>query len=201
MIMILRWIMLARYDFKESGFIQICIKSFSYLYFFPTVFAGPAFKIDTHLAFVENPVQVNKQQWNYILKQSLSCILISTVYCLIYLLGITFYPNASQIQTLTFGPLRFFAFYIMLVIIRCKYYYVWTINLGPMYSFVPSEYTIHNYLANIYPLELEFATDFKTVLNVWNRSTNRWLKDHIYKPLIIEKKFDPKIASLITFSV
>ncbi|KAL1665658.1 MBOAT, membrane-bound O-acyltransferase family-domain-containing protein [Schizophyllum commune] len=83
---------------------------------------------------------------------------------------------------------RFVTFQIFGIFERCKYYAIWTLTEGASIvtgygftGFTPEGRSTWDGAANIHVRRVEFAENFKVLLDNWNIKTNIWLKECIYK--------------------
>lgn len=56
-------------------------------------------------------------------------------------------------------------------------------------------------MANVHPLSVELAYDFRTFATNWNIGTSRWLREVIYEPLVREAGWNPSQAIILTFII
>ncbi|KAF9649614.1 MBOAT-domain-containing protein [Thelephora ganbajun] len=134
---------------------------------------------------------------------------------LVYLgLFVTLYGKFSFAETLKpwFGRItlveRLFFFQIAGFFERCKYYAIWTLTEGAAIitglgftGYNDEGRTLWDGAANIRVLNIEFAENFKMLLDSWNMKTNVWLRECIYKR-VAKKGAKPGFkSSMMTFTV
>ncbi|VDC04071.1 unnamed protein product [Peniophora sp. CBMAI 1063] len=92
------------------------------------------------------------------------------------------------------------------VIARTKYYGVWTLTEGAAIltgfgftGYTPSGKSTWHGAANLDVLNVEFAPNFKVLLDSWNMKTNTWLRECIYKRVTPKGKKPGFKSSMLTF--
>lgn len=90
---------------------------------------------------------------------------------------------------------------------RAKYYAIWTLTEGAaiLTGFGFSGYdslgkTHWNGAANVNIIQIEFAPNFKVLLDNWNMKTNVWLRECVYKRVTPKGKKPGFRSSMITFT-
>lgn len=116
--------------------------------------------------------------------------LVNTIrYATTYVLG---HHVFGQVQDMGY----FISLPIRLYLIRNKYYTIWELN-----KFIAQLYGYPDSLAvNVRPEQVESATTISEVIQNWNVSTQSYLKNMVYKPLLASE-ISQKQAKVITFVV
>ena len=102
--------------------------------------------------------------------------------------------------------LRLFIFQVCGLFERTKYYAIWTLTEGASIitgygfsGFGPSGESLWHDAANVDILNIEFAPNFKVLLDSWNMKTNVWLRECVYKRVTPPGKKPGFRSSMITF--
>lgn len=89
---------------------------------------------------------------------------------------------------------------------RAKYYAIWTLTEGASIltglgftGFSPSGSPTWNGAANVQLMQIEFAPNFKVLLDSWNMKTNVWLRECIYKRVAPKGRKPGNRVTMITF--
>ncbi|KAL5530551.1 ALE1 [Sanghuangporus sanghuang] len=89
---------------------------------------------------------------------------------------------------------------------RTKYYAIWTLTEGASIltgagfsGYGPNGETFWNDAANVDIMNIEFAANFKVMLDSWNMKTNIWLRECVYKRVTPKGKKPGFRESMITF--
>ena len=89
---------------------------------------------------------------------------------------------------------------------RCKYYAIWTLTEGASIvtglgftGFGPDGKSRWEGAANVDVMNIEFAPNFKVLLDSWNMKTNVWLRECVYKRVTPKGKKPGNKSSMITF--
>ncbi|KAL5508428.1 ALE1 [Sanghuangporus vaninii] len=89
---------------------------------------------------------------------------------------------------------------------RTKYYAIWTLTEGASIltgagfsGYGPNGETYWNDAANVDIMNIEFASNFKVMLDSWNMKTNIWLRECVYKRVTPKGKKPGFRESMITF--
>ncbi|KZV75106.1 MBOAT-domain-containing protein [Peniophora sp. CONT] len=89
---------------------------------------------------------------------------------------------------------------------RTKYYGIWTLTEGAAIltgfgftGYTPSGKSIWHGAANLDVVNVEFAPNFKVLLDSWNMKTNTWLRECIYKRVTPKGKKPGFMSSMLTF--
>ena len=89
---------------------------------------------------------------------------------------------------------------------RAKYYAIWTLTEGAAIvtgfgftGYGPSGETLWKGAANVEVKNIEFAPNFKVLLDCWNMKTNVWLRECVYKRVTPKGKKPGFASSMITF--
>ena len=103
--------------------------------------------------------------------------------------------------------LRLFIFQVCGLFERTKYYAIWTLTEGASIitgygfsGFGPSGESLWHDAANVDILNIEFAPNFKVLLDSWNMKTNVWLRECVYKRVTPPGKKPGFRSSLATFA-
>lgn len=90
---------------------------------------------------------------------------------------------------------------------RVKYYAVWTLTEGASIltgfgftGFNAKGKSTWTGAANVIPLEIEFPSNFKGILDSWNMKTNIWLRECVYKRVTPKGK-KPGLKSMMITSM
>ena len=91
-------------------------------------------------------------------------------------------------------------------IARTKYYGIWTLTEGAAIltgfgftGYTPSGKSTWHGAANLDVMNVEFAPNFKVLLDSWNMKTNTWLRECIYKRVTPKGKKPGFMSSMLTF--
>ena len=91
-------------------------------------------------------------------------------------------------------------------IARTKYYGIWTLTEGAAIltgfgftGYTPSGKSTWHGAANLDVMNVEFAPNFKVLLDSWNMKTNTWLRECIYKRVTPKGKKPGFKSSMLTF--
>jgi hypothetical protein len=198
MMLVLKWVILYQDALNFTN-----VECFSYLFFFPTIFIGPCLEIRDYVRLVRDPVPLNSDSTKRILYHSLYYLLQSLVYAGIYIGGQNYFGlhKFEDVLEIKNPLIRLCYFYSMLVVYRCKFYYLWSVNIGPIFALESDTSFIKTNFINVDPLAVEIASSFNEVTKVWNKATHRWLKNKIYKPLVLDFKYTRQRANMMTFIV
>ncbi|EJD00976.1 MBOAT-domain-containing protein [Fomitiporia mediterranea MF3/22] len=89
---------------------------------------------------------------------------------------------------------------------RTKYYAIWTLTEGASIltgsgfsGYGPNGETVWNDAANVDIMNIEFAPNFKVMLDSWNMKTNVWLRECVYKRVTPKGKKPGFRSSMMTF--
>ncbi|KAL4075636.1 MBOAT, membrane-bound O-acyltransferase family-domain-containing protein [Scleroderma yunnanense] len=100
---------------------------------------------------------------------------------------------------------RIVLFPVWAFIARCKFYAVWTLTEGASIltgfgftGYSPSGESLWEGAANVKALGIEFAPNFKTLLDSWNINTNIWLRECVYKRVTPKGKKPNFRSSMLT---
>ncbi|KAK2462342.1 hypothetical protein APHAL10511_005648 [Amanita phalloides] len=101
---------------------------------------------------------------------------------------------------------RIVAFQIYGTFERSKYYAIWTLTEGASIltglgftGFGPNGESTWEGAANVKVKQIEFAPNFKVLLDSWNMKTNVWLRECVYKRVTPKGKKPGNMSSMITF--
>lgn len=89
---------------------------------------------------------------------------------------------------------------------RTKYYGIWTLTEGAAIltgfgftGYTPTGKSTWRGAANLDVLNVEFAPNFKVLLDSWNMKTNTWLRECIYKRVTPKGRKPGFKSSMLTF--
>ncbi|KAF8351002.1 MBOAT, membrane-bound O-acyltransferase family-domain-containing protein [Amanita rubescens] len=101
---------------------------------------------------------------------------------------------------------RIAAFQAYGILERTKYYAIWTLTEGASIltglgftGFGPKGESTWEGAANVKVMQIEFAPNFKVLLDSWNMKTNIWLRECVYKRVTPKGKKPGNLSSMITF--
>ncbi|KAF8627569.1 hypothetical protein AX15_004361 [Amanita polypyramis BW_CC] len=101
---------------------------------------------------------------------------------------------------------RIAAFQIYGTLERSKYYAIWTLTEGASIvtglgftGFGSDGESTWDGAANVRVTQIEFAPNFKVLLDSWNMKTNIWLRECVYKRVTPKGKKPGNMSSMITF--
>ncbi|KAF7966921.1 hypothetical protein HWV62_36567 [Athelia sp. TMB] len=93
------------------------------------------------------------------------------------------------------------------VIERSKYYAIWTLTEGASIltglgfaGYSPSGASLWTGAANVDFMNIEFAPNFKVLLDSWNMKTNIWLRECVYKRVTPQGQKPGFKSSMLTFA-
>lgn len=93
------------------------------------------------------------------------------------------------------------------VIERSKYYAIWTLTEGASIltglgfaGYSPSGASLWTGAANVDFMNIEFAPNFKVLLDSWNMKTNIWLRECVYKRVARKGQKPGFKSSMTTFA-
>ncbi|KAF8816510.1 endoplasmic reticulum protein [Phlegmacium glaucopus] len=102
--------------------------------------------------------------------------------------------------------MRIFLFQLGGPIERAKYYAIWTLTEGASIltglgftGFNAKDEPQWDGAANVKVMQIEFAPNFKLLLDAWNVKTNVWLRECVYKRVTPKGKKAGFMSSMITF--
>ena len=153
-----------------------------FIYFIPSMLVGPTCTLEEYQTFItynntDTTTQTKKQTSSLFVKASILLVL--------GCIGLWIYPPTWMLTDM-FSNLTFFKkllfVYISMLLIRCKFYFIWTIS--EIAYIVSGSSTFVKFKGrNVDILETEFPTNIYGLTNGWNKRTNEWLKNCVYKPL------------------
>lgn len=196
-----------------------------YVFFFPSLFAGPAFDYVEYKKWIEtslfdlppgaDPKKAPATRKKRKIPRSgrpAMCRMVMGLLWIFAFLQIGPWYSKSKILAPTFlsyGILRrVFGLHMLGLTARLKYYGVWTLTEGACVlsgmgynGFDPQDGKVHwNKLENINPWRLETAQSPHAYLNNWNKNTNHWLRNYIYLRVTPRGRKPGFRASLATFA-
>lgn len=168
-----------------------------FIYFLPSFLVGPVLKLDEYQNYAryDTSKDIPGPIWEQLKILGIKSALLG---CLTFIgmwkfsLFFTIDPEFSEYSFV----LKLLYLYISIVLIRCKYYFVWTLAEIKYVISGASPFVNHKG-RNIDILGIEFASNTYGILNAWNISTNLWLKDTVYS-LLIELGYSINIGILAT---
>jgi len=189
------------------------IEFLGFIYFVPSVLAGPVLSYDEYSNFIRYSKGVTCEALKHfalspkpplkICCKSPPChsnlhdntdtphhvtilCLKSILLLILAMIGVMWF-NTLYLTTDTFYELgivsKLLILYITMFLMRCKYYCIWT--LSEIAYIMSGSSTFVKYRGrNVDILDVETADNIYTLTNGWNKKTNAWLKDCVYKPLM-----------------
>jgi lysophospholipid acyltransferase len=167
-------------DEKKSNTEHVNILEwFGYIFFFPSLLTGPTSSFDDYVKYVNEPVDTDAE-----LRQIRKSTFNRSLYLIVVvLLGLRLFP-ISFLYNDAFAKYSFLNkllyAYIAMLVIRCKYYFAWTIAKASCLAAGLSQ----EVSTNIKIYEVEFAQNPREVMSNWNICSSNWLKTHIYSRLV-----------------
>lgn len=186
-------------DKKQDNGYPTLIEWLGFIYFIPSVLAGPVLSFDEYKNFVKycesyNPRKLDKNviaQFRVLIIKACGLFVLSVI-------GVgwfsTLYFTTQSFYEMSFVS-KLFILYITMFFMRCKYYFIWTISEMAYISSGSSTFVQYRG-RNVDILDVELAGNVYTLTNGWNKKTNVWLKDCVYKPLL--KEGHSKIVCIIS---
>ncbi|PVU95128.1 hypothetical protein BB561_002022 [Smittium simulii] len=178
-----------------------------YMFFFPSLLAGPAFEISTYRQMISmdhTKIKPETTKGYFRLLIALACgafyFRFSGTYTYSYMLTESFKSHN-----------HFYKIYYLIAsgfVYRSMYYIAWKMSEGACmvtglgFSGFNKEgkYTFHS-ISNVEIIKVEFATYHRQVMSCWNIGTNNWLRQYVYLRVMPESKTSSSTATLITFIV
>lgn len=195
-----------------------------YVFFFPSLFAGPAFDYVDYRAWLEgtmfelppgtDPSKAPPTRKKRKIPRSGTPATIKAITGLVWLFAFLkfnswYYPDAVlDKQYLTFSlPRRIFILHMVGLTTRMKYYAVWSMTEGACilsgigYAGIDSKTGRADWsrLQNVNPLGIELAQNTRAYLGNWNMNTNSWLRNYVYLRVTPKGKKPGFRASMATF--
>ncbi|KAI1980989.1 Lysophospholipid acyltransferase [Ophidiomyces ophidiicola] len=195
-----------------------------YVFFFPSLFAGPAFDYVEYRRWIETtmfdhppgsdpskvPAVRKKRKIPRSGRPAMRKMLIGLLWILVFIQAGPWFDKTIILspEYLNYGFLKRVFFLQMLgLTARTKYYGVWTLTEGACIlsgmgynGFDPQTGKAYwNKLENVNPLELETAQSPHGFLGNWNKNTNHWLRNYIYLRVTPKGRKPGFRASLATF--
>jgi lysophospholipid acyltransferase len=157
------------------------IEWLGFIYFIPSVLAGPALSYDEYNKFTSNVCGDNKIG-NRIRHLTVKASILFTLAFIGFGWFTPQYFSTESFYHLSFRS-KLVLLYITMLLMRCKYYFIWTIT-EMSYINSGSSTFVQYHGRNVDILDVELAGNIYTLTNAWNKKTNVWLKDYVYKPLL-----------------
>lgn len=157
-----------------------------FIYFIPSLLAGPVLTFEEYINFIiysrnsetkdETRKKIN-QCWK-LLPKALGLVTMAIIGFIWYS---PFYMISESFSNLSFTR-KLLYMYISMLLLRCKYYFVWTISeIAYVISGASPFVTFRG--RNVDILQVEFASNTHSITNGWNKKTNEWLKTSVYQTL------------------
>jgi lysophospholipid acyltransferase len=182
-------------EYKDSVSIN-WIEWFGYIFFFPSFLTGPTLSFEEYKNITNNcndstvlkEIQDEKEQNNALITALVSFFLL--------IIGMKFLPSA-YLYSDAFSKHRFTSklliMYITILLVRCKYYFAWSFSKASCIAAGVNSVSATN--VNI--IEVETASNLRTILSNWNICSANWLKQYVYMR-VIEEKYSATIAIFMT---
>lgn len=172
------------------------IEWFGYIFYFPILLTGPTLSFEEYKnvssSNEDDPALKEIESEN---EQS-NALLTSLGTFILLIIGMKFF-QATYLCGDAFGGRSFFAklciMYITIFLIRCKYYFAWSFSKASCIASGVNTIAATN--VNI--VNVETATNLRTVLSNWNICSANWLKQYVYMR-VIEEKYSATIAIFMT---
>jgi len=172
------------------------IEFLSFLFFFPTFLAGPAFQFSTYKQFIEGTLYFDKKhnpsgkEPSPILPsviafgEALLCIAVHIVLGMIFPMGpLLRLGGLDHMNIVT----RMAYLIVSGVGVRCQYYFAWKLSEGAgilsglgFKGWSQDGKALFDGLCNVYILNVEFAGSVRDLTIYWNYATGEWLKHYVY---------------------
>lgn len=165
---------------------------FGYIFFFPSLLTGPITSFDDYVKYVNEPVETDAE-----MRETRKSTFNRSLYLIVVvILGLRLFPvsflyNHEFTKYSLLNKLLYT--YFAMLIVRCKYYFAWTIAKASCLAAGLSEEAS----TNIKIYEVEFAQNPREVMSNWNICSSNWLKTHIYGRLV-KAGTSTSIATLCT---
>ncbi|EWC45084.1 hypothetical protein DRE_06223 [Drechslerella stenobrocha 248] len=191
-----------------------------YVLFFPSIMVGPAFDFNEYKKWLDTTmfdVEIYDKKGAVRKKRRIPRSgRMATRTAAIGLIWIALYVKASSMFTvefalgdefMNFGILRrIWYLYWLLFAARFKYYGIWSLTEGACilaglgYNGLDENKRIKwDRVRNVDPWELETAQNSRSLLDAWNKNTNKWLKNYIYLRVTPKGKKPGFRSSMATF--
>lgn len=170
---------------KELKYPEL-IEWFGYIFFIPSYFAGPVLQYDEYRLFILSTHDDTKYD-NDRIRYYTTLLSVKGAVLLTFSLVSILYFDVFYLLDDHFASRGFMSKILILIITmtlqRCRFYFAW--NLGEMAYILSgaSEFVSHKG-RNVHIMNIEIPRNTYTILNSWNISTNLWLKQYVYRPLI-----------------
>lgn len=195
-----------------------------YVFFFPSLFAGPAFDYVDYRRWIETtlfevppgtdpskvPPTRKKRKIPRSGRPALKKLVMGLLWILAFLKLGAVYPVdillSDDYVKFSF-PRRVWQLHMMGFVTRFKYYGVWALTEGACIlsglgynGFDPKTGRVFwDRLENVNPWSLETAQNTRAYLENWNKNTNHWLRNYVYLRVTPKGKKPGFRASLATF--
>ena len=161
------------------------IEWLGYIYFIPSLLVGPVLSFDEYMNFAMYSGSECYGDKQRIQKQTFKLTTKAIILAGLAILGIgwysPFYMITPSFSVLSFAQKIWYA-YVCMFLLRCKYYFVWTISEMAYIASGTSSF-VQFRGRNVDILDIELARNTYGVTNGWNKKTNDWLKTSVYKTL------------------
>ncbi|KAG5287934.1 MBOAT family protein [Histoplasma ohiense] len=196
-----------------------------YTFFFPSLFAGPAFDYVEYRRWIEttmfdappglDPAKKPQTRKKRKIPRSGRPAIVKAAFGLVYIFGFLQFGRLYNVdfvlgdRYLKYGLLRrVWILHMLGFTSRLKYYGVWSLTEGACIlsgmgynGFDPNTGKVSwNRLENVNPKGLETAPNPHAYLSSWNKNTNHWLKNYMYLRVTPRGKKPGFRASLATFA-
>lgn len=161
-----------------------------YIYFFPSFLTGPTIEFEDYRDLTYNENQPNKNISSYSTLKS-ALLFVPLLFAQSY-----FDVNYLVSDEFTHRSLKFkFMFcYLVMLVIRSKYYFAWLISeANCLASGLNAEQA-----ENVKIIKVETGQSPHQVLSSWNICTAKWLKKYVYQRLTEKHHFQRYIATFCT---
>ncbi|XP_057656266.1 lysophospholipid acyltransferase 6 [Diorhabda carinulata] len=177
------------------------LEYFSYSLLFPSLMAGPVIFYNDYIDFVEgnNYVKAQSDTRNSQVIYEPSPVkavvkkVVTALFCAyIFVKFLPRFPigrvkDGNFVENSTVGHL-FWYLTVSLLLVRCKYYFAWTMadgicnNSGIGFSgYNENGASKWNKYSNVDIFQFEFGTSLKQSIEAWNKGTNIWLRMMVYE--------------------
>lgn len=177
------------------------LEYFSYCFMFPGVMVGPCMFFEDYRHFIdgsyERRVRRSDPQFNGRFVRMMYQLYASVFWLFVHAAGRNFFSTdlADSAECLSWNVfLRLAYVYCSLMVDKSKFYFVWAVSDAAYLasgagfhlhgSGKENEVVMWDAMSNVDPMAIEMAWNFKIIVSVWNRATNRWLHTYFYTPLL-----------------
>ena len=173
------------YSRYSDGRYPTFLEWLGFIYFIPSFLAGPVLSLEEYQNFIKYHSSTTNEYTHSTTSQISILIYKGSLLMVMALLGLTVYnPKmflSEQFSAMSFTEKLAYSYVIMLLF-RCRYYFIWTMT--EISYIVSGASTFVQFKGrNTDILDTEFASNVYGITNAWNKKTNAWLKECVYKPL------------------